>query len=135
MKIQVDNAIIMAAGTSSRFAPISYERPKALISVKGEILIERQIRQLKAAGVPEIIVVTGYMKEQFLYLRKRFGVTIIENPEYSTRNNNISVRRTIILPGILLREKWRRAIMRLSLRRGSQMSGAWRRIRTVILQM
>lgn len=91
MKIQVDNAIIMAAGTSSRFAPISYERPKALISVKGEILIERQIRQLKAAGVPEIIVVTGYMKEQFLYLRKRFGVTIIENPEYSTRNNNGSI--------------------------------------------
>ncbi|MBQ1982979.1 MAG: NTP transferase domain-containing protein, partial [Clostridia bacterium] len=49
---QVDNAVIMAAGTASRFAPLSYERPKALISVKGEVLIERQIRQLKEAGVP-----------------------------------------------------------------------------------
>ena len=38
--MKVDNAIIMAAGTSSRFAPISYERHKALIEVKGEILIE-----------------------------------------------------------------------------------------------
>ena len=46
MSYKVDNAIIMAAGTSSRFAPLSYEMPKALIEVKGEILIERQIRQL-----------------------------------------------------------------------------------------
>lgn len=43
-QMKVDNAIIMAAGTSSRFAPLSFERPKALIEVRGEILIERQIR-------------------------------------------------------------------------------------------
>lgn len=42
---KVDNAIIMAAGGSSRFAPLSYETPKALTEVKGEILIERQIMQ------------------------------------------------------------------------------------------
>ncbi len=41
MGYQVDNAIIMAAGLSSRFAPISYEKPKALIKIKGEILLER----------------------------------------------------------------------------------------------
>ena len=41
MGYKVDNAIIMAAGTASRFAPLSYEKPKALIEVKGEILIER----------------------------------------------------------------------------------------------
>lgn len=41
------NAIIMAAGTSSRFVPLSAERPKGLVEVKGEVLIERQIRQLK----------------------------------------------------------------------------------------
>lgn len=42
----MNNAVIMAAGTSSRFAPLSYEKPKALIEVKGEILIERQIKQV-----------------------------------------------------------------------------------------
>ena len=47
MSYHVDNAVIMAAGTSSRFAPLSYEKPKALIEVKGEILIERQLRQLQ----------------------------------------------------------------------------------------
>ena len=46
----VDNAIILAAGTSSRFAPLSREHHKAMTVVRGEILIERQIRQLKDAG-------------------------------------------------------------------------------------
>ena len=67
--MKVDNAIIMAAGTSSRFAPISFEKPKALINVRGEILIERQIKQLLDKGITEIYVVVGYKKELFFYLK------------------------------------------------------------------
>lgn len=89
--LKVDNAIIMAAGTSSRFAPLSYEKHKAMTVVKGEILIERQIEQLKAAGVPEIIIVTGYKAEQFDYLVEKFGVRLIYNPDYLKRNNNGSI--------------------------------------------
>ena len=88
---KVDNAVIMAAGTASRFAPLSYERPKALIEVKGEILLERQIEQLIEAGIKEIIVVVGYKKEQFLYLQEKYGVIIVENKEYLTRNNNSTI--------------------------------------------
>ena len=84
----VDNAIIMAAGLSSRFAPISYEKPKGLLCVRGEILIERQIRQLIDAGVTDITVVVGYKKEYFFYLHSKFGVKIVVNPEYAMRNNN-----------------------------------------------
>ena len=87
----VDNAIIMAAGVSSRFAPLSYEKPKALITVNGEVLIERQIRQLREVGINEIVVVVGHKKEQFYYLKEKFGVIIVENPEYNTRNNNASI--------------------------------------------
>lgn len=89
--MRVDNAIIMAAGTASRFAPLSYEMPKALIKVRGEVLIERQIRQLKEAGINEIIIVTGYKAEQFEYLKNKFGVILIHNSEYLTRNNNSSI--------------------------------------------
>lgn len=89
--MKVYNAIIMAAGTSSRFAPLSYEKPKALIEVKGEILIERQIRQLRNAGINEVIVVTGYKAEQFEYLKDKYGVVLINNPYYLTRNNNSSI--------------------------------------------
>ncbi len=91
MGYKVDNAVIMAAGTASRFAPLSYEYPKALIEVKGEILIERQIRQLQEVGIPEIVIVVGYMKEKFMYLKEKFGVIIVENNDYLTRNNNGSI--------------------------------------------
>ena len=87
----VDNAVIMAAGTSSRFAPLSFERPKALIEVRGEVLIERQIRQLLDAGITEIYVVVGYKAEQFEYLADKFGVHIIHNTDYLIRNNHSSV--------------------------------------------
>lgn len=88
---KVDNAIIMAAGTSSRFAPLSYEMPKGLITVKGEVLIEREIRQLQEAGIRDIIVVTGYKKECYAYLKEKFGVRLVDNPSYATRNNNASI--------------------------------------------
>ncbi len=88
----VDNAVIMAAGTSSRFAPLSFEKPKALIEVKGEILIERQIRQLREAGINEIYVVTGYKSEEFQYLKDKMNIKLIHNPDYNTRNNNASIK-------------------------------------------
>lgn len=81
----------MAAGTSSRFAPLSYERHKAMTVVKGEVLIERQIKQIKAAGVSEIYIVTGYKAEQFDYLIEKYNVKLINNKEYLNRNNNSSI--------------------------------------------
>lgn len=89
--MKVDNAIIMAAGTASRFAPLSYEKPKTLIEVRGEVLIERQIRQLREAGIEEVVVVTGYKAEQFEYLKDKYGVVLVHNPDYLTRNNNSSI--------------------------------------------
>ena len=69
--------------------PLSRFVPKGLYEVKGEVLIERQIRQLREAGIKEIIVVVGYLKEQFQYLKEKYNVLIIENEDYY-RYNNIS---------------------------------------------
>lgn len=88
---RADNAIIMAAGMSSRFAPVSDKTPKSLITVRGEVLIERQIQQLHATGISEVIVVTGYMAEKLAYLKDKFGVILIYNHEYCSRNNNASI--------------------------------------------
>lgn len=92
---KVNNAIIMAAGMSSRFAPLSYERPKGLLNVKGEILIEREIRQLQEVGVTDITVVVGYMKEKFFYLEEKFGVKIIVNEDYYQYNNTSTLIRVL----------------------------------------
>lgn len=88
---RVDNAIILAAGMATRFAPLSFERPKALFEVQGEVLIERLIRQLKEAGIDDITVVVGYMKESFFYLEDKFGVKIAVSNDYSKRNNHSSL--------------------------------------------
>jgi CTP:phosphocholine cytidylyltransferase-like protein/thiamine kinase-like enzyme len=88
---KVDNAIILAAGFGSRFVPITYELPKGLIPVKGEPLLERQIRQLKEKGIDEIIIVVGYLKEKFDYLIDKYGVKLVYNPEYAVKNNLASL--------------------------------------------
>jgi CTP:phosphocholine cytidylyltransferase-like protein/thiamine kinase-like enzyme len=85
------NAIILAAGKSNRFAPFTYEKPKGLFRVKGERLIERQIEQLHAAGVTEIYVVVGYMKEKFFYLEQKYGVRLIVNNQFGAKGNLYSV--------------------------------------------
>lgn len=88
---KVDNAIIMAAGMSSRFAPLSYESPKGLLNVKGERLIEREILQLKEAGIDDITLVVGYMKEKMFYLAEKLGVDIVVNEDYFRFNNTSSL--------------------------------------------
>lgn len=88
---RVDNAVILAAGMSSRFAPLAFEKPKGLLRVKGEILIERQIRQLQEAGIPRITLVVGYMKEKFFYLADKMGVELLINEDYYRYNNPSSL--------------------------------------------
>ena len=90
-KFKVDNAIILAAGMSTRFVPFSIEKPKGLTVVKGEVLIERQIRQLLEAGVEEIVLVLGHMMEKFLYLREKYNVKIVVNNEYRYKNTHSSM--------------------------------------------
>lgn len=81
------NAIILAAGFGMRMVPVNLSSPKALIEVKGERLIERTIRQLHEAGITDITVVAGFMKDSFEYLMDEFGVKLVINNAYASRNN------------------------------------------------
>lgn len=81
------NAIILAAGFGMRMIPINLATPKALLEVNGERLIERLIGQLKAAGVNDITVVVGFMKDSFEYLIDEYGVDLVVNEEYASKNN------------------------------------------------
>ena len=86
-KYKVDNAIIMAAGFSARCMPLSSVMPKGLFQVRGEVLIEREIRQLQEAGIEDIIIVVGYMHEKFEYLRDKYGVKLLLNKDFDKYNN------------------------------------------------
>ena len=82
-----ENAIILAAGFGMRMVPINREIPKGLLEVHGETLIERQICQLQEAGIRDITVVVGFMKEAYEYLIDQYGVRLLVNREYAEKNN------------------------------------------------
>ncbi len=89
------NAIILAAGFGMRMVPINMETTKGLLEVNGEVLIERIIRQLHEAGVYEIYVVVGFMKEHYEYLIDEYHVELIVNSEYAAKNNLHSLKKAV----------------------------------------
>ena len=86
------NAIILAAGFGMRMVPINMETPKGLLEVNGEPLIERIIQQLHDVGIQEIFIVVGFLKEQYEYLSDEYGVELVVNPYYASKNNLHSLK-------------------------------------------
>jgi len=84
-------AIILAAGSGMRMVPINTEVPKGLLEVRGEPLIERVIVQLHDAGIHKIRIIVGFMKEQYEYLIDKYGVELIYNRQYASKNNLCSL--------------------------------------------
>ena len=81
------NAIILAAGVGMRMAPVNLMQPKGMLEVDGEPLVERLVRQLKEAGIDDITVVVGFMKERFDYLIDEYGVKLVVNRDFVSKNN------------------------------------------------
>jgi choline kinase len=78
-------AIIVAAGMGRRLAPYTDDRPKTLVEINGKSILQRQIDAYRAAGIDDIIIVRGYMKE----LIQVEGARYFDNDQF--RENNILV--------------------------------------------
>lgn len=84
--LRVHNAVIFAAGGADISAKSVYNMPKGLFMKNGETLIERQIRQLKEAGIDDITVVIGYKQELYFFLMDKWGVKLEINPDLKKNN-------------------------------------------------
>lgn len=85
---RVKRAIFLAAGFGSRMVPITLNTPKPLVLVKGKRIIETLLDATVKAEIPEIIIVTGYLGEQFEILLKKYpNIKIVENKLYNETNN------------------------------------------------
>lgn len=129
-QFKVDGALIIAAGFGSRFVPLTFEMPKGLLEVFGERMIERQICQLHEAGVTDITIAVGYLKEKFEYLIDKYQVKLLYNPEYSCKNTLATVYRAReVLKGrnmyLLSSDNWMRSNMFHSYECGSWYASAY----------
>jgi choline kinase len=75
-------AIILAAGRGSRMKDLTDERPKCLVELHGQALLDLQLEALRSAGISEIAIVTGYRREA---LEGR-GLVTFHNPRWADTN-------------------------------------------------
>lgn len=81
-------AIIFAAGAGKRLNPLTQTIHKSLIKIDEQPLIEYLIQNLQTLkSLKEIIIITGYRHEDFLYLKNKYqNLKLIFNPYYQEYN-------------------------------------------------
>jgi len=85
---RVKRAVFIAAGFGSRMIPITFNTPKPLVRVHGKRIIDTLLDAVIVAGIQEIIVVRGYLAEQFDQLLYKYPmIKFVENPAYNDANN------------------------------------------------
>lgn len=96
MNICPKRAVILAAGVGRRLRPLTYDQPKGLIDVQGKALLHHQLHALIAAGIEDVVIVTGYrqsqLREAVQCWRLPFqSVEWVVNTDYATTNTLVSV--------------------------------------------
>ncbi|MDE7179361.1 MAG: NTP transferase domain-containing protein [Lachnospiraceae bacterium] len=69
--------IVMAAGLGSRLKELTTETPKPLLKVNGKSMLETNIEYMIEAGIDRVIIIVGYLKEKFYYLKDKYKEQIV----------------------------------------------------------
>lgn len=81
-------AVVLAASRGSALGPLTEDRPKCMIEIRGQPLLRRLVGTLRDAGIREISVVRGYRKEAVDIP----SVTAIDNDDYATTGEAVSLQ-------------------------------------------
>lgn len=88
--------IILAAGVGWRLRPKTESTPKCLMEIGGKSLLRRYLETFAALGLPEAVVVVGYLKDQVMAEAARgpaeVEVRFVVNEQF-TRGNILSLWR------------------------------------------
>lgn len=85
---KVKRAIFIAAGFGSRMVPVTLNTPKPLVRVNGTRIIDTLLDAVYEAGIEEVIIVRGYLSEQFDQLLYKYpNIKFIENLAFNDANN------------------------------------------------
>jgi len=79
-------AIILAAGKGTRLYPTTLNKPKGLLEIGNETILDRLVRQFRDSGINDILIVVGYQKEVII---NHFGdsVRYAYYKDFSSTNN------------------------------------------------
>ncbi|MHB8054739.1 MAG: phosphocholine cytidylyltransferase family protein [Candidatus Aminicenantales bacterium] len=86
--------IVLCAGRGGRLRPYTDDTPKCLLSFGGKTILERCLDGLRAGGVGDIVLVTGYhreMIERFVAERGYPGIAYVVNDAYDHTNTAVSL--------------------------------------------
>ena len=90
--------VILAAGMAKRLRPLTDECPKCLLKVGPRTLLQRTVDALVAAGITELVVVTGYRAQMVRdFLTKNYPqltIHFLDNVDYANNNNIFSLWMT-----------------------------------------
>ncbi|MDP2729882.1 MAG: phosphocholine cytidylyltransferase family protein [Dehalococcoidales bacterium] len=75
-------AIIVAAGSGNRLRPVTNEKPKCLLEIGSQTILERAIRALRENGIEHIVVVKGYHSDLINYP----NITYYQNSNFMHNN-------------------------------------------------
>lgn len=88
-------AVILAAGRGTRLAPLTDDRPKPLVPVRGRPLLLRTLERLADAGIRgrDVVIVTGYREDVLarVVADGGFDPTLVSNPHFHDWQNFYSL--------------------------------------------
>lgn len=84
-------ALILNSGIGSRMEDLTSTHPKCMTEISGnETILSRQLRLIKAAGITEVIITTGYMAETLMdycnALNLELDIQFVYSEKYETTN-------------------------------------------------
>jgi choline kinase len=82
-------AVILAAGRGGRLRGAAGDRPKCLARIGTKTLVERQIHELRTAGLDDVVVVAGYHAADVGSVCG--AAEIVHNTRYATTNSLYSL--------------------------------------------
>jgi MurNAc alpha-1-phosphate uridylyltransferase len=82
------NAMILAAGRGERLRPVTDTKPKSLVEVRGQSLLERHLEHVSNAGIKIVVINLGWLGEQIVE-RVGSGSEYGLNVVYSDEGDNV----------------------------------------------
>lgn len=86
-------AVILAAGSGNRLAPMGWDKPKCLLQFGEKTILDNAIAALLEHGVDRVCVVVGYRQKLVLEALEQYPVRadVVVNPDYASTNTIHSI--------------------------------------------